>query len=148
MLSAPSAWRTRSRMKARLFWGAAAVLLAGMLWIARALSPDGRGFGTHVQLGLPACAFQLWSGLPCPGCGLTTAFAHMAQLELVRATHAHVVGVALFLCVLAALPLCSLACLCGAPVEATLKRLRLHHVAAIIGLTAALSWLARIAALP
>jgi len=37
------------------------------------LVPDARGFGTHEQLGLPACGARGWLGGPCPACGWTTA---------------------------------------------------------------------------
>ena len=67
-----------------------------MLAIARALTPDPSGFGTHTQLGLPPCGFLRLTALPCPLCGLTTAFAHMARLQLTSALHAHVLGPLLF----------------------------------------------------
>jgi hypothetical protein len=39
------------------------------------LTPDGRGVGTHEQLGLPPCATMALWGIPCPGCGVTTSVA-------------------------------------------------------------------------
>jgi hypothetical protein len=46
--------------------------------MARWLRPDLRGLGTHEQLfGLQPCGFVLTTGLPCPTCGMTTAFALM-----------------------------------------------------------------------
>jgi hypothetical protein len=54
---------------------AALVLLAFGLWV----EPDPRGYGTHERLGLPPCLpMQLWH-VPCPGCGVTTAFALAAH---------------------------------------------------------------------
>ena len=35
-------------------------------------------------------------GLPCPGCGLTTSFAHMAHGHLLAAFGAHLMGPLLF----------------------------------------------------
>lgn len=64
-----------------LQYGAIIVLAAVTLSIARYLHPAERGFGTHEQLGLPPCTFLLWTGLPCPSCGLTTSFAHAAHLQ-------------------------------------------------------------------
>jgi hypothetical protein len=69
---------------------------AFVLITARLLVPDARGFGTHEQLGLPACAFLAWTGWPCPTCGLTTSFAHAAHGDLARAFSAHVLGPGLF----------------------------------------------------
>jgi len=42
--------------------------------IALWLTPDPRGFGTHQQLGMPACTFRSLFGLNCPHCGMTTSF--------------------------------------------------------------------------
>jgi len=41
--------------------------------VAYSLEPDPRGYGTHEQLGLAACASMRHLNLPCPGCGVTTA---------------------------------------------------------------------------
>jgi hypothetical protein len=60
----------------------AVLLLAGVtLGLSRYLRPATRGFGTHEQLGLPACTFLQLTGIPCPSCGLTTSFAHAAHLH-------------------------------------------------------------------
>lgn len=136
----------RGRVHTRMFWASAALCPAAVLTLARVLEPDVRGIGTHTQLGLPPCAFLTLTQRPCPACGLTTAFAHMARGHLLAACHANAVGLPLFLCALVAVPACLLACMRASPVEATLKRLRLEAVAAIIGLSAVLSWLARIVA--
>ena len=63
--------------------GALAIFIVLALWI----HPDPRGFGTHEQLGLPACKMMEWTGIPCPGCGVTTSvalFAHGRFLEALR----------------------------------------------------------------
>jgi hypothetical protein len=63
------------RPKARLAWAGVALLCAAVLATGVMLEPDPRGHGTHERLGLPPCSFMLTSGLPCPTCGMTTAFA-------------------------------------------------------------------------
>lgn len=67
-----------------------------VLAVARSLSPDPRGLGTHRQLGLGGCSMLTTTGVPCPMCGMTTSFAHMAHLGLVQALKTQPFGVVLF----------------------------------------------------
>ena len=61
-------------------WAAALGLgCAGALVLAVWLTPDPRGVGTHTQLGLPPCGSMLIWGIPCPTCGMTTAYAHAVR---------------------------------------------------------------------
>lgn len=74
-----------------LLVGAALVLVLSFL-----LTPSPSGIGTHCRLlGVP-CLFHHFTGLPCPFCGMTTAFAHMARGEIAGAFSAHVLGPALY----------------------------------------------------
>jgi hypothetical protein len=68
------------------------IVLGLSLW----LQPDTSGVGTHQQLGLSECVFLVWTGLPCPMCGMTTTFSHMAHLEWGAATLNQPFGVVLF----------------------------------------------------
>ena len=43
------------------------------------ISPDERGFGTHEKLGLPPCTVLEATGIPCPGCGVTTSVSLAAN---------------------------------------------------------------------
>ena len=54
-------------------------LLGVMVLLALVAEPDPRGFGTHEQLGLWPCRMKQWTGLPCPGCGVTTSVTHAVQ---------------------------------------------------------------------
>lgn len=74
--------------------GTATLLIAGFA-VARCLSPDPQGFGTHQQLGLPPCTTRMLFGFPCPGCGMTTCFAHFVRGEFVLAANANLAGVVL-----------------------------------------------------
>ncbi len=47
--------------------------------LGRLVEPDPRGYGTHEQLGLPACPVRALLGIPCPGCGATTALSLLAH---------------------------------------------------------------------
>ena len=77
------------------------VVLAGLLVLARLLTPSPTDMGTHQELGLPPCSFRVLFGLPCPTCGMTTAWAHLVRGELLAAVRANCGG--LLLGVLAAL---------------------------------------------
>jgi hypothetical protein len=75
-----------------LAFSAGAMVLLGL---ARSIRPDGRGFGTHEQLGLPPCGLMQLAHIPCPSCGMTTAFAHAVRLEVVEAARAQPFGLLL-----------------------------------------------------
>jgi hypothetical protein len=64
---------------ARLWAGVRGLAGFGLLALAACLSPDPRGVGTHTHLGLPPCGLMLLWGVPCPTCGMTTAFAHTVR---------------------------------------------------------------------
>jgi len=69
--------------------GIAVFLIVGF-GIAFLLNPDPRGYGTHQQLGLPPCTFQLLFGRHCPGCGMTTSFSHFVRGQFVKSARANV----------------------------------------------------------
>jgi hypothetical protein len=60
-----------------------------MLVYPRVLVPDSRGYGTHEQFFLMPCLFRSVTTLPCPFCGMTTAFAHLTRGHLRAALRAH-----------------------------------------------------------
>ena len=68
-----------------------------VLGIAAWLTPAAEGVGTHMQLGLGGCSVLTATGWPCPMCGMTTTFSHMAHLSPVEALHTQPFGVVLFL---------------------------------------------------
>lgn len=63
--------------------------------IAVCLRPDSRGFGTHQQLGLPACTFRSMTGVNCPHCGLTTSFCWFVRGDILRSMQANPAGMIL-----------------------------------------------------
>ena len=83
------AWpaRSRSNPKARTRLWAAVIVASGVAVLALSawLEPDPRGFGTHQQLGTGPCGMLIQTGLPCPTCGMTTAFAHTVRGQWGRA---------------------------------------------------------------
>jgi hypothetical protein len=80
--------------------------LAGLtLAVARFLKPSQTGVGTHEQLGLPPCFFLHLTGIPCPGCGLTTCFAHSVRLHFYQAFITQPFGLILFALTVASIPM-------------------------------------------
>lgn len=76
-------------------WAACVVLGCGaVLAIAVSVSPSRDGVGTHRQLSIYhyPCGFLTMTGLPCPTCGMTTAFAHTVRGQLLSAIRVQVGG--------------------------------------------------------
>ncbi len=89
-------------MRRRRGW--AAVVFCGcavVLGIAAWLTPNPRGYGTHRQLGFGKCGMLVMTGLPCPTCGMTTAFAYTVRGNLLRAFLAQPTGMVLALATVA-----------------------------------------------
>ncbi len=60
--------------------------------------------GTHEQLGFPPCNFLIFTGKPCPSCGMTTSFALVVRGDLGNALEANWAGTALALFLMLVLP--------------------------------------------
>ena len=87
--------RLHSHERAILALVAAGLLL--LFAVGRLLTPDPRGVGTHEQIGLPPCATNLLFHIPCPFCGMTTAFSLMAHGEWAAAIKTQPAGALLAL---------------------------------------------------
>lgn len=135
------------RIGDRLVWTAVHVGALGVLLIAAILTPDPAGSGTHTQLGLPPCAVLASTGLPCPACGLTTSFAHIAHLQPGAALHVNAASLPLFAAVLAAALLSPIALWRGWPVGPTFRRLRVERIAVGLGVVLGAVWLLRVGAI-
>jgi len=68
------------------------LVLMALLGIAFCLEPSPRGFGTHLQLGLPPCSSYVWFGVPCPSCGMTTSWALVGDGKLATAMRVNSAG--------------------------------------------------------
>jgi hypothetical protein len=91
--SSPERRSDRSRVRIRSVTAAAVLIGAiALLGIARALEPDSSGSGTHTQLGLKPCGFLYRLGMPCPSCGMTTAFSEVMHGRLWRGFQAQPAG--------------------------------------------------------
>ena len=74
-----------------------AVMAMALLTVAWVLKPSEDGLGTHRQLGLPVCGFIAAADMPCPTCGMTTAFSHAADGDLASSFVAQPLGMLLAL---------------------------------------------------
>jgi hypothetical protein len=97
--------RARLGMRAeRLGWATLALAGSLVLLASCLLTPAASGVGTHTQLGLPPCGFLSLFQRPCPACGLTTSFAHLAHGSLHASLIAHPLGPPLFAALLVLVP--------------------------------------------
>jgi hypothetical protein len=88
----------------RLVIGAIGCGLALLLAVAAMLKPSPFQYGTHQQLGLPPCTFLVFFGVPCPTCGMTTAWADLMHGELIQAFRANSGGLLLAIVSMIAAP--------------------------------------------
>lgn len=145
---APERPKRRERNKAlmvRIAHGAIAAGLIATLLLSLWLKPDPRGAGTHEQLLILPCNFYSLTGLPCPFCGMTTAFAHMARGQTLEALLAQPVGALGFVVCLLLLPVAVGAAISGKDAAGAVMRLpwgRLSWI--IVGMLAA-AWIFKLA---
>jgi hypothetical protein len=134
----------RVALSSRLGWAFLGLTPALVILTAFLLTPNASGHGTHMQLGLPPCGFLLITGYPCPGCGLTTCFAHMVRLEVVEAAASNSFGVLLFLVSFFTIPVSLWGFVRGLPVLPTLERLKFEKWALLLAVTSVAVWLTRV----
>lgn len=82
----------RITLPARIWAAVASACLLAVLVAAAFITPAPEGYNSHTQLGLAPCAWAGLSGKPCPTCGMTTAFAHAANLDLLTAVQTQPMG--------------------------------------------------------
>jgi hypothetical protein len=102
-------WRRLTRNE-RLTMLVLAFSILVIFGVARSLTPDPRGFGTHQQLGLQPCFMVKTVGVPCPFCGMTTSFSHMAAGDIQAATRVQPAGMIGFVTI----GFAALSCIVGA----------------------------------
>jgi hypothetical protein len=125
---------TDATWQSRFVWSILFSIASAVVVTAALLTPNPAGHGTHTQLGLPPCGFLVFTGYPCPGCGLTTSFSYMVRANLFGAWTANPFGIVLFLCTFAMIPLAATGFVRGWSVVATLDRIHAEKIA--IGLSA------------
>lgn len=128
----------------RMTWGVLFAIPTAVLITAALLTPNPAGHGTHTQLGLPPCGFLVFTGYPCPGCGLTTAFAYMIRLDVLGAWGANPFGIALFLATAAFIPFAAIGFVRGWSVVAALDRVHAEKVAIVLAALSVITWVSRV----
>jgi len=116
-----------------------------LLAIGSLLKPDPRGFATHAQLGLPPCAFRALTGIPCPSCGMTTAFALAVRFDFGRALLTQPVGLLAFFGTIAGLFLLTTSLISGLSLRKLIDEGRFaSRLGVLILLFIIVSWLYKI----
>lgn len=101
---------------------------ASILGLAAWLQPHPSGFGTHRQLGFAPCGILVRYRLPCPTCGMTTAFAHTVRGQWLRAARVQPGGFVICLSAMAAAVLALAALWSGDLPQPLKRRLDLYYL--------------------
>lgn len=128
----------------RLVWFVLFAVPTAVFVTAARLTPNPVGHGTHTQLGLPPCGFFVVTGLPCPGCGLTTSFSYLMHGDILSALRANPFGFLLFVVSFCCAVTAFLGLVRGWPVVPTLERLRAEQWAILLAATSLLVWGVRV----
>jgi hypothetical protein len=122
-----------------------AIVLATLLGVAAWMQPHPDGVGTHQQLGLPPCSLLWITGIRCPACGMTTAWAWFLDGHPWRSLQANLGGTLLCVLALVACPGCTVLALRGTGSKGSwFSRWMLIGLCSALGM-AALEWVARLA---
>ena len=128
----------------RLVGAGVAVAAAMLLGLAAWLEPSASGLGTHSQMRLPPCGWILSMNLPCPTCGMTTAFAHAADGNLPAAFLAQPMGAVLAVATAMALLVGSFTAATGSRVAVLFGGLWGRRTAWVLGVGFSGAWLYKI----
>ena len=131
-------------MNIRLMHATVAAGLLVVLLLSFWLKPDPRGLGTHEQLMLFPCNFHALTGLPCPFCGMTTAFAHMARGNVREAFLAQPMGAVGFVATMLLLPIAVGGALTGKDTVGRILRLPWGRFSKTIVAMFAVAWVFKI----
>lgn len=129
----------------RLTHAAVAAGLVVVLLLSWWLEPDPRGLGTHEQLMLFRCNFHALTQLPCPFCGMTTAFAHMARGSVREALLAQPMGAAGFVASILLLPIAVGGLVTGKDMVGRIMRLPWGKLSKVVVAMFAAAWAFKIA---
>jgi len=118
--------------------------LASVLILSFWLEPDPRGLGTHERLLLRPCNFYETTGLPCPSCGMTTAFANMAHGRIGEAFLAQPLGAVGFVVCVLLLPVALGAAISGKNFFGAFAGLPWYRLSWALGVVFVAAWIFKI----
>ncbi len=121
---------------------ALAVILAAatVLGLAAYLEPSPTGLGTHTQLSMPTCGWIVTMDLPCPTCGMTTAFAHAANGNVFRSLATQPFGALLALGTAMTFLVAGYVAITGSMIGSIVATLWSRRVAWILAIVALSAW--------
>ncbi len=137
---------TGSLMRRRLIAGIVVLATATVLGIAAYLEPSPEGLGTHMQLNMPDCGWMVTMDLPCITCGMTTAFAHAANGNLLASFATQPLGAVLAVVTAMMFLVSSYVTLTGSQVGSVFGRLWGRGAGWILALSATAAWIYKILA--
>lgn len=82
-------------LSGRLFALAVALGCLCLLLIAAKLTPSPDGYGSHTEMGFQSCQFLQKTGLPCPGCGMTTSWTWFVRGNMAASLYVQPMGMVL-----------------------------------------------------
>lgn len=113
---------------------------AAILGLAAWLTPSPTGLGTHHELGLPPCGWVAIADMPCPTCGMTTAFAYAADGHLLASFLAQPLGFLLALATAMTLMVSAYVAVTGSRLAIMFTRLWRPRSGWVISALVLLSW--------
>lgn len=123
-------------------WTCAVLAAAGLavLGVAAWLDPSPDGVGTHRALGLAPCGWMVSMNLPCPSCGMTTAFSHAAHGSFLRSAFVQPMGFVLAIGTAAGAVTCLHTALTGSRLAHVLGSRITARALLALGILALLAW--------
>ena len=140
-------WRRIDRphpAKIRIWAGVVLGASVALLIVAFRLHPDERGVGTHEQLGLPPCGLVQFVGIPCPTCGMTTAYSHTVRGRLIAGLSAQPFGFALAFGTILSVGLSAVIVVSGKTWRVNWYRISPHRTVLLLVAFFILAWLYKI----
>jgi hypothetical protein len=140
----PSATCAGGTLRRRVLGLAVSAPAALLLGIAAVLTPSPTGLGTHRQMMLPSCGWVAVLDVPCPTCGMTTAFAHAADGHLISSFLTQPMGFALALATAMALQIGLYIACTGSALGGVFARLLTRRTGWMVGLAFLASWVYKV----